>query len=194
VNYRVCVKALELRLLTLLVQQTPPMAAADKTAFQSAVRLARLVVHDLEATLKTAARRHGPPRPRVRPAGLSLSEPRARWAGKHRRQMVDAMLDYIHAHYRRPMQLSDLASALDLNAAYVSDLFSKNLGVTFHRYLEELRLTKAKELLQDPRQRVCEVACAVGYSNPNHFRNVFSARVGLPPSAWRQTSQPGRRG
>jgi AraC-like DNA-binding protein len=31
------------------------------------------------------------------------------------------------------------------------------------------------------------VAYAVGYSNPNHFRNVFTSRVGLCPSAWRRT-------
>jgi two-component system response regulator YesN len=91
------------------------------------------------------------------------------------------MLHYINEHYSHPMQLADLAAALDLNPAYVSDLFPTTVGVTFHHYLEELRLAKAKELLQDPRKRVCEVARAVGYTNPNHFRDVFSAS----PSAWR---------
>lgn len=91
------------------------------------------------------------------------------------------MLHYINEHYSHPMQLADLVAALDLNPAYVSDLFSTTVGVTFHHYPEELRLAKAKELLQDPRKRVCEVARAVGYTNPNHFRDVFSAS----PSAWR---------
>ncbi len=98
------------------------------------------------------------------------------------------MLGYIHEHYCHPLQLSDVADAVGLNASYVSDLFSTTLGVTFHHYLEELRLAKAKELLLDPRIQVREVAPAVGYSNPNHFRSVFRTRVGSSPSAWRYGS------
>jgi AraC-like DNA-binding protein len=97
------------------------------------------------------------------------------------------MLDYIHEHYSHPIDLHDLAAAMNLNASYVSSLFSTTLGVTFHRYLEEFRLAQAEDLLRDPAKRVSEVAYAVGYSNPGHFRNVFTTRVGIPPSAWRQT-------
>ena len=107
--------------------------------------------------------------------------------GNHSQQLVQRMLDYIHQHYSHPVELQDLAAAMNLNASYVSSLFSTTLGVTFHHYLEELRLARAEELLRDPVNRVSEVAYAVGYSNPGHFRNVFTTRVGLPPSAWRQT-------
>lgn len=79
---------------------------------------------------------------------------------------------------------------MNLNGSYVSSLFSTTLGVTFHHYLEEFRLARAKDLLRDPVKRVSEVAYAVGYSNPNHFRNVFTTRVGLPPSAWRRNQTP----
>jgi YesN/AraC family two-component response regulator len=97
------------------------------------------------------------------------------------------MLNYIHEHYSHPVELHDLAAAMNLNASYVSSLFSTTLGVTFHRYLEEFRLAQAQDLLRDPAKRVSEVAYAVGYSNPGHFRNVFTTRVGIPPSAWRET-------
>jgi AraC-like DNA-binding protein len=174
INYCACLKVLDLRLLTLLLQQTPPASRADKKAFLRAVGLARLIVHDLEATLAAGRAAHGPGR-----AGERLNRV------NHRQHLVEAMLDYIHEHYSHPMQLADLAAALNLNAAYVFDLFSTMLGVTFHHYLEELRLARAKELLRDPRKQVCEVARAVGYTNPNHFRSVFTTRVGTPPSAWR---------
>jgi AraC-like DNA-binding protein len=111
--------------------------------------------------------------------------------GNHREQLVQRMLDYIHQHYARPIQLHDLAAAMDLNASYVSALFSSTLGVTFHHYLEELRLARAQDFLRDPVKRVSEVAYAVGYSSPKHFRYAFTTRLGLPPSAWRQ-AQPSR--
>ena len=185
INYCVCLKVLDLRLLTLLLQQTPPTSRADNTTFQRAVSLARLIRHDLEGTLKAEGGDHAGLSSGSRPVRPLIAGGRARLASKHSRQMVEAMLDYIQRHYSHPLQLSDLAATFNLNAAYVSDLFSTTLGVTFHHYLEELRLAKAKELLRDPRQRVCEVARAVGYTNPNHFRNVFSARVGRSPTAWR---------
>ena len=174
INYCACLKVLDLRPLTLLVQQRPPASRADQRAFLRAVSLARLIVHDLEATLAAGRAADGPERAGERPN-----------RGNHRQHMVDAMLNYIHEHYSHPIQLADLAAALNLNPAYVSNLFSITVGVTFHHYLEELRLAKAKELLRDPRKRVCEVARAVGYTNPNHFRNVFSVRVGTSPSACR---------
>ena len=107
--------------------------------------------------------------------------------GNHRQQLVQRMRDYIHQHYTHPVELHDLAAAMHLNASYASSLFSTTLGVTFHHYLEEFRLVRAKDLLRDPVKRVSEVAYAVGYSNPNHFCNVFTTRVGLSPSAWRGT-------
>jgi len=110
--------------------------------------------------------------------------------GSHRQQLVQRMLVYIHEHYSQPMQLGDLAEGMNLNANYVSSLFSATTGVTFHHYLEEFRLARAKDLLRDPLKRVCEVAYAVGYPNPNYFRNVFRARIGVSPSAWRETGTP----
>lgn len=110
--------------------------------------------------------------------------------GNHRQQLVQRMLDYIHQHYSHSVELHDLAASMNLNGSYVSSLFSTTLGVTFHHYLEEFRLARAKDLLRDSVKRVSEVAYAVGYSNPNHFRNVFTTRVGLPPSAWRRNQTP----
>ena len=95
------------------------------------------------------------------------------------------MLDFVHQHYHRPISLDDLASAMRMNASYLSTLFSQTTGVTFHQFLEEVRLSKAKALLRDPRNRVGEVACAAGYASPDAFRHAFRAHEGLSPEAWR---------
>jgi two-component system response regulator YesN len=95
------------------------------------------------------------------------------------------MLDFVHQHYHRPIGLGDLASAMKMNASYLSALFSQTTGVTFHQFLEEVRLSKAKELLRDPRNRVREAACAAGYASPDSFRRAFKAHERLSPEAWR---------
>lgn len=199
--------------VTLLVQQplpapnrgSGPVSRADHRAFRRAVNLTRLIIHDLEATLEArrvadeldrvrkrvkaaVSNEDARPRPVLPLGGPAIPKTRKQpTCGNHPRQIVQRMLDYIHQHYCRPMQLGDLAEAMNMNAAYLSDLFHTALGVTFHHYLEQLRLAKARELLRNPVNRVCEVACAVGYVNPNHFREVFKAHVGVSPSAWRET-------
>ena len=105
--------------------------------------------------------------------------------GNHARHTVQAMLAYIHQHYRHPMALRELADSLDLNANYLSGLFHKTLGVTYHQYLGEMRLANAEELLRDTHACVGDISCAVGYASPNHFRHVFKLRHGLSPRAWR---------
>ena len=95
------------------------------------------------------------------------------------------MRDYVHQHYYRPINLAEVASAMKMNASYLSDLFSQTTGVTFHQFMEEVRLSKARELLRDPRNRVREVAGAAGYASPDAFRHAFKAHEGLSPEAWR---------
>lgn len=74
---------------------------------------------------------------------------------------------------------------MHMNPSYLSTLFSQTTGVTFHHYLEQVRLARAKELLRDPRRRIWEAARATGYASPDAFRHAFRAREGLSPEAWR---------
>ena len=76
-----------------------------------------------------------------------------------------------------------------MNAAYLSSLFSRKVGIAFKSYLTELRLEKARALLLRPGQTVTAVAEAVGYSSENRFRLTFKKRTGLSPRVWRETLQ-----
>jgi AraC-like DNA-binding protein len=171
-------------------------------AFNDAVALARLILHDLESTaqawmagsgLNDALRKlnnteteaaHLRRQLRHRLPGLPESTVQP-GLGSHAPKLVDAMRDYVRQHYHRPISLGELALAMKMNASYLSALFSQTTGVTFHQFLEQVRLSKARELLRDPRHRVGEVARAAGYASPDVFRRAFKAHEGLSPEAWR---------
>ncbi len=178
------------------------LVSINAPAFQRAVALLRLLYGGLQSTLQNFMLQEELARARLRVQNLETEEARLRKALHHRipemgakpvrggndtraQQIVQMMLDYVHQHYQRPMSLGDLASLLAMNANYLSGLFHQTTGVTFHHYLEALRLGRAEELLRNPCARICEVACAVGYASPNHFRSAFKAREGSSPSAWR---------
>ena len=176
--------------------------ATSPAAFHHAVALTRLILHDLESTAQAriarsrlenalrrlhntqteAARLRAELRRRLPALPESTVQP---GLGSHAQKLVEAMGDYVHQHYHRPISLEELALAMKMNASYLSALFSQTTGVTFHQYLEEVRLCKAKELLRDPRSRVGETARAAGYASPDSFRRAFKAHEGLSPESWR---------
>jgi transcriptional regulator GlxA family with amidase domain len=161
-----------------------------------------MMFHDLETTIQCSSIRRELEIARLRLRNLEAEDARLQrelrlrapripesrgcaGTGSHSEQIVQLMLDHMHLHYRQPLQLGDVAKALEMNACYLSTLFSRTLGVTFHYYLDELRLAAAKELLRDPIRRVREVAYAVGYASAGSFRSAFRSKNGIAPSAWR---------
>lgn len=181
----------------------PQVSAA---AFDRAESLLRLIVHDLQATLhaRLAERELDTARLRSEPTGtdgaprqnettgrllgVAATAPATHPDGHHARQIVQAMLDYIRAHYQHPMALKEVAASLGMNANYLSGMFHHAMGTTFHRYLDRVRMAKAEELLRDPNAHIRDVAKAVGYASPNHFRSVFKTRRGLSPRIWAERS------
>ena len=208
-NFCACLQVDKVCLLTLVLQATvaphtprSTLHATSPAVFHHAVALVRLILHDLESTaqarmagsgLENALRRlnntqteatrlRGELRHRLPDLPESTVQP---GLGSHAQKLVEGMFDYVHQHGHRPISLDDLASAMKMNASYLSALFSQTTGVTFHQFLEEVRLSKARELLRDPRNRVSEVADAEGYASPDSFRHAFKAHEGLSPEAWR---------
>ncbi len=102
-------------------------------------------------------------------------------------QVLRRLLEYVHQNYGQPLTLRQLATVLRLNAAYLSALFSRRVGMPFKAYLTEARMERAKELLSDPTKNVSEAANAVGYASENRFRAAFKKATGLPPRLWRET-------
>jgi len=184
------------------VPREPGGATVGPAAFRQAVALVRLVLHDLEVSLQ--AWRTGRELERaMRRMTISEAETaRLReelchrlpglpelniqpGSGNRTQKVVGAMLDYVHKHSHEPISLRQLALEMKMNAAYLSAVFTQTTGVNFHHFLKELRLSKARALLCDPRNRVREVACATGYASPDAFRHAFKAQTGLSPEAWR---------
>jgi two-component system response regulator YesN len=100
---------------------------------------------------------------------------------------VQRLLARMEQDCAKPITLRQLAGELGLNAAYVSGLFSRAVGLPFKALLTERRLQQAKARLGEPNLKVCDVAYAVGYTSENRFRAAFKKATGLAPEVWRET-------
>lgn len=68
--------------------------------------------------------------------------------------------------------------------------FKAATGLTLIDYLQNLRIEKARQLLENSRDVVGEISAAVGYEDASFFRRLFKRRSGLSPARYRRMFQP----
>lgn len=72
-----------------------------------------------------------------------------------------------------------------MNKNYLSDLFSKKLGMTFTHYKNTVRIRKAKQMIDQGTRSLTEVATAVGFDSSSRFSKVFRQLEGISPQQYR---------
>ena len=102
----------------------------------------------------------------------------------HSTSLIDQLISYAELHYAEPIALKTIAERFGLSAAYLGIVFKERTGNTFSRYLNDLRIAKAKILLQGGRMKPKEVGKAVGYAETNYFYAVFRRLVGVSPAEY----------
>lgn len=103
---------------------------------------------------------------------------------------VDKFRAFVQKNYMRDVSLEEVAEHLDLHPNYVCSLLKREIGMTFVRYLHQVRIERAKELLASRSAVPLEqVARQVGYENPRHFYKVFKQYVGQTPGSFRNEAQ-----
>lgn len=97
---------------------------------------------------------------------------------------IKLLIEYIGSHYHLDIGLNELATIVDLNPAYLSILFKEEVGMSYIKYLTNLRIKKAKEYLLDD-YKVTQVSEMVGYNNYRHFCDIFKKYVGQSPNEFK---------
>jgi AraC-like DNA-binding protein len=84
--------------------------------------------------------------------------------------------------------VEELSRAIGISAPYLQRLFKSTVGTPPITYLRDLRLDKARELLEaeDKFYRVSEIGCKVGMSSKSHFTRDFKKKFGVTPSEYRK--------
>ena len=99
---------------------------------------------------------------------------------------------FMEEHFAEHITLDDLCKCTGLSKSTLLRAFTKSKGVTPYRYLQTVRIGKAKELLE---QGVTSVDAAIqtGFSDQSHFSNFFHMFIGLSPAAYRRIFKEGGR-
>ena len=98
---------------------------------------------------------------------------------------IRMVCDYLEAHYDENVALADLAEMAELSSSWLLHLFTRQTGVSPYRYLQSLRVQKAKELLEQGLVPI-EAAAAAGFSDQSHFSRFFKDFIGLTPKQYQR--------
>lgn len=99
---------------------------------------------------------------------------------------LNELKNYVDEHYCEEIYLETLAARFKTSPKYISRLLRQALGVPFKQYITDMRITKAKELLNSTDMRIEDIALACGFTNRNTFVRVFKQAQGVVPSEFRK--------
>ena len=94
---------------------------------------------------------------------------------------------YMEEHYQEKLTLNKVADQIYVSQWHLSKLLNKQEGKNFSEILNQIRISKAKELLKDPALRIADIAEMVGFVEVAHFSRVFKRVAGISANEYRNT-------
>lgn len=141
-----------------------------------------LVAHfGLERLRERDERQRAPLAARIGPASAKLHEAVA----------------LMEANLGEPLPTEDIARLVGVSRRQLERLFKQHVEALPSRYYAELRLARARRLLQQTSQSILQVALGCGFASGSHFSNAYRARFGKTPrdersqrvAAWRGSAE-----
>ena len=103
------------------------------------------------------------------------------------REEIERACAFMERHYAQRIRLDQLCRCAGLSKSTLLRAFVRAKGVTPYCYLENIRVGKAKRLLEQGVPPV-EAALETGFSDQSHFTNCFSRFIGLAPGIYSRHS------
>ena len=107
---------------------------------------------------------------------------------KHRQILskpIVLCLNYIYSHIHYRITIKELAEYLSLSESYLSKLFLKEMGIPLSHYITDLKIEKAKNLLQYSDYSIVEIANYFSFASQSHFIQVFQKKTSITPYKYR---------
>lgn len=103
----------------------------------------------------------------------------------HEDETIIEVQEWMHRHYNEGIDMALLSHEFGLSQRSLNRRFKQATGRSPLRYLQQLRIDKAKELLKTSNLAIAEVAYRVGYPDNSYFSALFKRSVTLSPKDYR---------
>lgn len=103
---------------------------------------------------------------------------------------IEQVLRHIHLNLDKPLAVASLARIGGWSRWQFNRVFSEQTGQSVGRYVRELRLSMAAEMLLFTEQRIIDIGLACGFSSDISFTRSFKQHFGCPPAQYRRRGLP----
>lgn len=105
---------------------------------------------------------------------------------REKKSLVESISKYLNENYTDDISLYTLSKNMYLSPVYISKIFKEITGDSPINYLILIRLSKAKELLEDSKLSIKTIAKMVGYNDPYYFSKLYKKYYGISPNKVRK--------
>lgn len=100
---------------------------------------------------------------------------------------LNMAIEYIHSHYSDPtLSIMQIAKKVSTNEVYLRNAFREYFNISPKQYLQNLRIRRAKAMLESGYFSVTETAHESGFEDEKYFSTLFKKSTGHKPSYYKK--------
>lgn len=115
---------------------------------------------------------------------LTLQKPRKK--NLQNMNEMEQAAQFFRMHYNKPISIENYAASHNMSISWFIQNFRQYANTTPAQYIQSLRVTNAKMLLETTSYNITEISNLVGYENPLYFSRFFRKQCGMSPSQFRK--------
>lgn len=102
-------------------------------------------------------------------------------------EIIERILAYINKMICSPITIEELCSKFAISRSSLQTLFKNNLNTSPKKYINDLKLSKSKELIKENKYTISEIAFMLGFNSIHYFSRSFTQHYEISPSEYAQT-------
>ena len=102
-------------------------------------------------------------------------------SSKKRNYFIFNITNYIQEHYNEKITLDLLAKKYNYSPNYIQSTFKKIMSITPQKYLLDIRLEKARDLIIEGTRSLIDISLSCGFTSQSYFISCFKKKYTLTP-------------
>lgn len=102
--------------------------------------------------------------------------------------IVNKLLQALYLNIEGHITLEEICENINISVAYASASFKKHKGTSIMKYLREIKIQRAKDILDENEKTMLEITLLLGFHDQSHFTKTFKSLAGMSPTEYRNKS------
>lgn len=95
--------------------------------------------------------------------------------------------DFLRSHYQNNISIHQISDHFNITPYHLSRIFSKDIGLPIHKYLNSLRISESQKMLRKGKKS-SHIATQVGFNDHSHFCKQFKKEIGITPTQYQKAA------